>query len=385
MEVIFKVFFVYFVMSNVDCSDVFEETSVSRFDHVWWGPLYSKYHNDTSIRPFEVHFDEEMINDLRYRLKTHRPFTPPLEGVGFEYGVNTDHLHGWVDYWADQYPFKQQEKFLNQYPQFKTNIQGLDIHFLWVKPHVPPTVEVVPLLLMHGWPGSMRELFGLLPLLTAWSMHRDFAIQVIAPSLPGFGFSDAAVRPGLGATEMAVVLRNLMHRLGFKKFYVQGGDWGSSIGINIVTLYPKEVLGFHTNLPLSMSPLAAAIWVLGSVYPPLVVEPRLANRMYPILDHLYWLTREMGYFHLQATKPDTIGVAMSDSPSGLLAYLLQMFSSGTRRKFYYRSDGGLDDVFTRDQLIDNIMIYWITNSFTTSSRIYAETTNLRNYNMAVFA
>nr|UPI11573.1 juvenile hormone epoxide hydrolase-like 6 [Mythimna separata] len=326
-----------------------------------------------------------MIHDLRYRLKNHRPFTPPLEGVGFEYGFNTDHLHGWVDYWADQYPFQQQENILNQYPQFKTNVQGLDIHFLWVKPHVPPTIEVVPLLLLHGWPGSVREFFGTLPRLTAVPMYRDFAVEVIAPSLPGFGFSDAAVRPGLGATEMAVVLRNLMHRLGFKRFYVQGGDWGAYIGLSMATLYPKEVLGFHSNLPLSISPSSVAIWVLGSVYPPLVVDPRLANRMYPILSIVYWLTRETGYLHLQATKPDTVGVGMSDSPSGLLAYIYQLFSTGSRRKFYYRADGGFDELFTRDELIDNLMIYWVSNSFTTSSRIYAETLNLRNINMGVFA
>ncbi|PZC71621.1 hypothetical protein B5X24_HaOG212878 [Helicoverpa armigera] len=272
----------------------------------------------------------QMIEDLRYRLKSHRPFTPPLEGVGFEYGFNTHYLHGWVDYWADQYPFQQQEDFLNQFPQFKTNVQGLDIHFIWVKP-------------------------------------------------------EGAVRPGLGATEMGVVLRNLMHRLGFKKFYVQGGDWGAYIGLCMATLYPKEVLGYHTNLALSITPTAILTWVLGSIYPPLVVDPVLADRMYPILSVVYWLTRETGYLHLQATKPDTLGVSMADSPAGLLAYIYQLFSSGSRRKFYFRSDGGFDDLYSRDELIDNLMIYWITNSFTTSSRIYAETLNLRNINMAVFA
>ncbi|XP_047036866.1 juvenile hormone epoxide hydrolase-like [Helicoverpa zea] len=385
MQLFLEIIFVCCSLVSVQSLEIFRTPPLPHFDHEWWGPVEEKQHNDTSIRPFQVHFDPGMIEDLRYRLKSHRPFTPPLEGVGFEYGFNTHYLHGWVDYWADQYPFQQQEDFLNQFPQFKTNVQGLDIHFIWVKPEVPPGMEVVPLLLLHGWPGSVREFYGTLPMLATVSRERDFAVEVIAPSLPGFGFSDAAVRPGLGATEMGVVLRNLMHRLGFKKFYVQGGDWGAYIGLCMATLYPKEVLGYHTNLALSITPTAILTWVLGSIYPPLVVDPVLADRMYPILSVVYWLTRETGYLHLQATKPDTLGVSMADSPAGLLAYIYQLFSSGSRRKFYYRSDGGFDDLYSRDELIDNLMIYWITNSFTTSSRIYAETLNLRNINMAVFA
>ncbi|CAH0598404.1 unnamed protein product [Chrysodeixis includens] len=326
-----------------------------------------------------------MIQDLRYRLTNHRPFTPPLEGVGSEYGFNTAYLDGWVDYWANHYPFQKQEDYLNQFPQYKTNIQGLDIHFLWVRPQVPRHIEVIPLLLLHGWPGSVREFYESIPLLTKVSEYRDFAVEVIVPSLPGFGFSDAAVRPGLGATEMGVVFRNLMHRLGFKKFYVQGGDWGGFAGTSMATIYPQEVLGYHCNLPTSFSASALAIWVLGSIYPPLVVEPYLAERMYPLINIIYILTRETGYFHLQATKPDSLGVAMSDSPAGMLAYVLQLVSSATRRKFYYRADGGLDDIYTRDELLDNFMIYWITNSFTTSMRIYAETANIRNIKMGVFA
>ncbi|CAH0697445.1 unnamed protein product [Spodoptera exigua] len=385
MQKFYKYIVFFLQIFKVNSIEFFRTPKVPRLEHEWWGPTHLKYNNDTSIRPFQIHFSEEMILDLRYRLKNTRSCTPPLKGVNFEYGFNTDHLQGWLDYWADHYPFQQQELYLNQFPQFKTNIQGLDIHFLWVKPDVPFTVETVPLLLMHGWPGSVREFYETLPMLTAISPDRDFAVEVIAPSLPGFGFSDPAVRPGLGTSEMAVVLRNLMHRLGFKKFYVQGGDWGAVIGQDMATIFPKEVLGYHTNLAVTLAPTSIVLWVLGSVFPPLVVDPDLADRMYPILEHVYWLVRETGYFHLQATKPDTLGVAMADSPSGLLAYIFQLFSTGSRRRYYNRNDGGFSELFTREELIDNLMIYWMTNSFTTSARIYAEFANLRTLRMGIFA
>ncbi|XP_075986256.1 juvenile hormone epoxide hydrolase-like [Anticarsia gemmatalis] len=344
----------------------------------WWGPS-SKVTND-SVVPFRVNFREDAIQDLRQRLLNHRPFTPPLEGVGFEYGFNTDALDSWVQYWAQGYDFKAREAFLNQFPQYKTNIQGLDIHFLRVRPQAPSNVEVIPLLFLHGWPGTVRELYDTIPYLTAIDGKRNYALEVIAPSLPGFGFSDAAVRPGLGATEMAVVMRNLMHRLGYNKFYVQGGDWGARVGSDIATLYPEEVLGYHTNFAIAKSPMAFATWLAGAIDPSHVVDPALADRLYPIRNIVAYLMREMGYFHLQATKPDSLGVAMSDSPSGLLAYLLQLVSSGTSKDNYHTRDGGLDKYFSRDSLLDILTINWMTNTFTTSSRIYAESLNLKSYN-----
>ncbi|XP_037303636.1 juvenile hormone epoxide hydrolase isoform X2 [Manduca sexta] len=324
-----------------------------------------------------------MIRDLRHRIWSQRRVVPPLNGVGFEYGFNSNQLYPWLKYWAEEYPFKEREDFINQYPQYKTNIQGLHIHFIHVKPVVHPGKEVVPLLILHGWPGSVREFYETIPHLTAVSKHRDFAVEIIAPSLPGFGFSDSAVRPGLGATEMGVVFRNLMRRLGHQKFYIQGGDWGSYIGQSMATLFPKEVLGYHTNLAVALTPKAFALTLMGAAFPPAVVDPLLADRMYPLLHHILWLITETGYMHLQSTKPDSLGVAMTDSPGGLMAYFLQMFSSGTRRKNVFKEDGGLHSYYPRAHLIDNLMMYWVPNSITTSFRIYAETINLRNLAMRV--
>lgn len=215
----------------------------------WWGPTESRV-QDTSVRPFTIRFEETMVKDLKQRLKSHRSWTPGLQGVGFQYGFNHDQLPEWITYWAEQYNFTEREKFLNQFPQYKTKIQGLDIHIIRVKPKFPDGTVTVPMLFMHGWPGSVREFYEALPLLTAISKDRDFAIEAIIPSLPGYGFSDAPIRPGLGAAQVAIVLRNLMRRLGYKTFYIQGGDWGSLIGAEMATIFPEEILGFHNNLPV---------------------------------------------------------------------------------------------------------------------------------------
>ncbi|XP_052758072.1 juvenile hormone epoxide hydrolase-like [Galleria mellonella] len=349
--------------------------------NAWWGPEELKQRQDTSIKDFKIKFTEVMINELKTRLKNHPVFTPPLEGIAFEYGFNTDIIGDWITYWAEKYPFHQREKFLNQFPQYKTNIQGLNIHFLRIKPSVSNNIEVVPMLLLHGWPGSVREFYEAIPLLTEVNKDRDFAIELIVPSLPGYGFSDAAVRPGLSAVDIAVVLRNLMHRLGHKKFYVQGGDWGSIIGSHLATFFPDEVLGYHSNGAFSMSLATTIFSIIGSFYPPLVVEDKYADRMYPLSKFYAQLLEEMGYMHIQATKPDTVGIALTDSPSGLLAYILEKFSSWTRRDHRSKKDGALEYRFTKDQLVDNLMFYWIPRSITTSMRLYAETFNKRVMSM----
>ncbi|XP_053620223.1 juvenile hormone epoxide hydrolase-like isoform X2 [Plodia interpunctella] len=344
----------------------------------WWGPNELKGKVDTSIRPFRVQFDQAMVQDLKTRLKNHRPFTPPLEGVGFEYGFNSKAIDPWVQYWADKYNFTAREKFLNQFPQFKTNIQGLDIHFIRVTPMVPQGVKVVPILLMHGWPGSVREFYEAIPLLTQQRAGYDFVFDVVVPSLPGYGFSDPAVRPGLAAPQAAVIFRNLMHRLGFTKYYIQGGDWGALIASSLSTLFPDEVLGHHTNMAVVQSGCNYVKLFVGSFIPSLVVDSHLVDRMYPLSNWVAYVLEEFGYFHLQATKPDTIGTALNDSPSGLLAYIVEKFSTWTRLEHRSRADGGLEFRFTKDQLIDNLMLYWSSKSITTSMRFYAENMSKKN-------
>ncbi|XP_026756628.2 juvenile hormone epoxide hydrolase-like [Galleria mellonella] len=351
--------------------------------NAWWGPEHLRQKQDTSVRPFRINFTEPMINDLRSRLRNHRAFTPPLEGIGFQYGFNSKALDPWIRYWAEEYPFREREKYINKFPQFKTNIQGLDIHFLRIKPQVSGNVEVVPLLLVHGWPSSVLEFYSVIPLLTAVNKGKDFVFELIIPSIPGYGYSDAAVRPGLGAIEVAVVFRNLMHRLGHKRFYIQGGDWGAVICSNMATLFPNEVLGHHTNLGVQRDLKSILAEFLIAIYPSLFVDSELVERLYPLSKSLSFLIEESGYFHIQATKPDTIGVALTDSPVGLLAYNLEKVSVATRAHNRELEDGGLTKYFTREHLIDNLMFYWATNSVTSSMRLYAESVCKKQLSMKV--
>ncbi|XP_052740876.1 juvenile hormone epoxide hydrolase-like [Bicyclus anynana] len=331
----------------------------------WWGPEDTRYTCNTTIRPFTVKFLPEVIYDLKSRLRNHRAVVPPLRGIGFQYGFNQQQVDPWVQYWTEQYDFKQREKFLNKFPQYKTNIQGLDIHFIWVKSGwVPAGVTCVPLLMMHGWPGSVREFYEAIPLLT--TPTDGVVFELVVPSLPGYGFSDGAVRPGMGPAQIGVVLKNLMNRLGYKKFYIQGGDWGAIVGNAMATMYQKEVLGLHSNQLIIMDSGTEVQTLITGVMAAMQLQ---SNEFDPILSAV---VEETGYMHILATKPDTVGIGLSDSPVGLMAFILEKFSTWTHLEDRSLKDGGLSLHFTRDQLIDNLMIYWITNCITTSSRLYAE-------------
>ncbi|XP_033223699.1 juvenile hormone epoxide hydrolase 1-like isoform X2 [Belonocnema kinseyi] len=322
----------------------------------------------------------QIIDDLYERLDKHfstadlRPKIAPLEDAQWTYGVTLPYIQNVLRYWKDNYSWNKRQELLNKYPQFLTNIQGLDIHFYRVKPTLPPTrkVRVLPLLLVHGWPGSVVEFQKIIPLLTNSRLDKDFVFELIIPSLPGYGFSEAAVRPGLGAAQVAVVFKNLMARLGYDKFYTQGGDWGSLITANLATLYPEKVFGAHLNMCYRNSPSSIFWTLIGSFIPSLVIEKEHASKMYPLSHHWGRLVEETGYFHIQATKPDTIGSVLSDTPVGLAVYILEKFSTWTNSEYRFRADGGLLEKFKMDELLDNLMVYWVTNSIITSQRLYAE-------------
>lgn len=365
-----SVLFVVFVAIKIN--SVLEVPPRPKFKDTWWGPG-TQTNEDTSIKPFKINIPSEVIVDLMQRLEATRPFTPPLEGIQQQYGMNTNLLKEVIDFWKTKYNWREREKFLNKLTQFTTSVQGLQLHFIHVKPSVTSGVRVLPLLILHGWGGSIREFYDIIPLLTTPQEGRDFVFEVIAPSLPGFGFSQAAAKPGLSATQMAVVLKNLMKRLGFEKYYVQGGDWGGVIAAIMAAIYPEIVLGLHSNMCIVNTPLSHLKLLLGSFYPPLVVEKEYEERLYPLSKLYSNYLLELGYFHLQATKPDTLGVALKDSPVGLAAYMLEKFTIWTNPEWKDRADGGLTEKFSYTQLLDNIMIYWVTSSITTSMRIYADT------------
>ncbi|XP_049770766.1 juvenile hormone epoxide hydrolase 1-like [Schistocerca cancellata] len=344
-----------------------------KLEEAWWGPGEPK-EVDESIRPFTIDIPDSVIQDLHERLKSTPKLTPPLEGVGFEYGFNSEYLQALVEFWRTQYDWREREKFLNQFPQFKTTVSGLELHFIHAKPaEVPQGTVVVPLLLLHGWPGSVREFYSLLPLLTTPRKGERFVFEVVAPSLPGYGFSQGAAKPGLACVQMAAVMKKLMQRLGHSKFYVQGGDWGSGIGTAFAQYFPSCVLGLHVNMCHDTGPKAMLKGLVGSLWPTLFVERRYVHKAFPFWKP--WLNTvllEMGYFHLQASKPDTIGLALQTTPAGLAAYILEKFSTWTDPSWKSLPCGGLTKKYEMTDLLDNVMIYWLTGCITTSVRLYSE-------------
>ncbi|NP_001295475.1 uncharacterized protein LOC105689317 [Athalia rosae] len=343
----------------------------------WWGPgKEQKIVKD--VVPFKVNFSKGDIEDLKTRLKNTRNLTPALENAGWTYGVDGKFVPKIVDYWLNKYDFKKREQYLNQYDQFVTNIQGLNIHFLHVRPKNSGGKRVLPLLIQHGWPGSVVEFYKIIPMLTTPRDDYDFVFEVIAPSLPGFGFPSGAVRPGLGAAQIAVVLKNLMLRLGFNKFYTQGGDWGAIITAHMAVLFPEHVLGIHSNMCAVLQPQTFFTTYLYSYWPSLLVPDEDYHLMYPLSKKWSRTIEETGYFHIQATKPDTLGAALADSPAGLAAWILEKFSTGTNPELRFKEDGGLFDIHSPDELLDNVMLYWMPNSMTTAIRIYAETFSAAN-------
>nr|QHB21920.1 juvenile hormone epoxide hydrolase 2 [Colaphellus bowringi] len=349
-----------------------EVPPVPVLEEKWWGPG-SPSKEDTGITPFKINVSDEVLKDLQYRLSDALPFQEPLEGAKQHYGMNTNLLKTIVEFWKTNYRWRDQEKFLNKYPQFKVPVQGLNIHYIHVKPKQTQGLKVRPMLLLHGWPGSVREFYEIIPLLTTPQKGRDFVFEVIVPSLPGYGFSDPAVRPGLSAPHMAVIMKNLMQKLGFEKYYVQGGDWGAMIVANMATLFPEKILGVHSNMCAVNTPLSNLKMFLYSYYPSGIVEKKHEHLVYPRTEKIFDLLLETGYLHLQATKPDTVGVALRESPVGLAAYILEKFTTWTNPAFKDLEDGGLTKKYTMTKLLDNVMIYWVTRSITTSMRIYSET------------
>lgn len=228
---------------------------------------------------------------------------------------------------------------------------------------------------MHGWPGSVREFFDIIPRLsTPDAVLHNTVFTVVAPSLPGFAWSEAATRTGLGAAQTAVVLRNLMLRLGYERFYVQGGDWGSSVGSAMATLCPDNVIGFHSNMLLIRTPMSMLKECVASVWPSLFVFKEHQSFFFPAAAKWANVLLETGYMHLQASKPDTIGLALTDNPVGVAAYVLEKFLTWTDPKCRSAAERGwpaFDRTF-RDAILDNIMIYVLSSSMTSSMRLYAE-------------
>lgn len=343
----------------------------------WWGVgTCPQGPEDDSIRPFKVETTPEEIEDLHRRLDQTRSF-PSLEDSQFNYGFNSKYLEKVVSYWRKDFNWGKQLDKLNKYPHFKTKIEGIDIHYVHVKPkNLPEGTRAVPLMMVHGWPGSFYEFYGIIPLLTEPSNPDDITFEVICPSIPGYGFSEASHKKGFDTVCAAHIFNKLMKRLGFTQYYVQGGDWGSMITTNMAQLEPNAVKGLHINFapPAQGSVLMGLSLIFGRRFPKLFgFTEHDVKRLFPCMDKLIVdALRETGYMHIQATKPDTAGRGLNDSPVGLAAYILEKFSTWTDPEFRKLEDGGLERKYSLDDLLTNVMIYWTSGCIISSMRFYKE-------------
>jgi pimeloyl-ACP methyl ester carboxylesterase len=304
------------------------------------------------VTPFRIDIPEAELVDLRERLARTR--WPEQETVpDWSQGVPLAYLQELCRYWAESYDWRATEARLNSLPQFRTEIDGIAMHFLHVR---SPHPDALPLVITHGWPGSIVEFLKVIGPLVDPTTHGGFAadaFHVVCPSLPGYAFSDKPTQHGWDIHRVARAWIELMARLGYERYGAQGHDWGNSITTSIGQQDPDHVVGIHVIPPIA-APDPATFNDLTERE-----EAALAA-----MEHAReW---ESGYSALQSTKPQTIGYSLVDSPAGLCAWIVEKFWSWTDH------DGSLEDLLARDEILDNVMLYWLTGSGASSARLYWE-------------
>ena len=310
---------------------------------------------DAGIEPFVIDVPEAVLADLRARLARARLPDEP-EGVGWQLGMNQAYLQQLIEYWRDEFDWRAQERRLNELEQFKTRIDGLDIHFVHRR---SPEPGAFPLILTHGWPGTFAEFAKVIGPLTDPVAHggrSEDAFHVVVPSIPGYGFSDRPPRLGYGRDRTGAIFAELMARLGYERYGAQGGDLGAGISRWLAANDAEHVAGLHLNL-CSADPPDPADPTAG--VPPeevALMRERAA----------FWTDEERGYSHMHGTKPQTIGYSLNDSPVGLAAWIVEKYRS------WCDCDGNPETRFSKDELLTTLTIYWVTETATSAARYYYE-------------
>ena len=318
----------------------------------------AKLANNAPILPFEIQVSDAAIEDLQRRLAATR-MPDQLAQTSWEYGTDSGYLAELLSYWQNDFDWREQESQLNQFDQFKTEIDGLDMHFIHQRSENP---DAIPLMVVHGWPGSVAEFTKIIGPLTDPVAHGGNiadSYHVIAPSLPGFGFSEKPNQPGYSPEKFAHILAALMERLGYEQYAIAGGDWGAIINRYLANNYADRLIGLHSNMVLANPPADEALRDNVSEAESTLREARTA-----------YMQNEVGYQQIQRTKPQSLGYGLNDSPAGLAAWIVEKFHGWSDMP--QGADGYLDNHFTKDELLTNISIYWFTETITSSARIYYE-------------
>lgn len=307
------------------------------------------------IREFSIHVEESALADLHSRLERTR-MPDQIPGSAWDYGADTAYMEELLTYWRTAYDWRQHEAALNELPHFKTDIDGIEMHFVHIRSQHP---AALPLVITHGWPGSFYEFMDVLGPLSDPPAHGGDAadaFHLVLPSMPGYGFSGRPRQRGMSVDRVARVVAGLMDRLGYERYGAQGGDWGSSVAAWLARERPERLAGIHLTLvgggpPQGMDDPEAGIpsWEL----------ERYRTRT-------EWWRGENAYGSIQGTKPLTLAYGLNDSPAGLAAWIVEKFRS------WSDCGGDIESRFSKDQLLTNIMLYWATESMPSAVRLYYE-------------
>ncbi len=309
-----------------------------------------------STQPFKVNIPQATLDDLHERL-AHTRWPDEIEDAGWDYGTNLGYLKELTNYWQHSFDWHKQEATLNGFAHFRTEIDGIGIHFIHERGKGPnPT----PIILTHGWPGSFYEMLKVIPLLTDPENHggkAEDAFDVVVPSLPGYGFSDRPTQRGMTVSRIADMWTHLMTKeLGYSRFAAQGGDWGGGVTEQLAVAHPDVLLGFHlNNIPYQHSFTR--------------VDNLSQNEKTYLATLGPWQFQEGAYASIQGSKPQTLGYGLNDSPVGLAGWIVEKFRS------WSDCDGDVEKRFTKDELLTTVMIYWVTETINSANRLYYEATH----------
>jgi len=311
------------------------------------------------IEEFQIHIPQADLDDLAGRLARTR-WPDSLPGAAWERGVPADYLRGLAEYWQKNFDWRAAEMRLNAYPQYTTQIDGQKIHFLHVK---SPEPDATPLLLLHGWPGSFVEFVHVIGPLSDPRGHGAAdapAFDLVIPSLPGLGFSGPVTEPGWGPRRMASALAELMRRLGYERYGAQGGDYGAFVAPDLGRVDPEHVIGIHVNAAtMGFIPFGDVSEEDQATFTPAEQE-RLRRRQ-------NYLSEGNGYFQIQSTRPQTLSYALTDSPAGQLAWIVEKFKEWTNSGHELP-----EDAIPGDEILTNVSLYWFTGTAGSSANVYYE-------------
>jgi microsomal epoxide hydrolase len=301
------------------------------------------------VRPFDITTPEADLDDLRERLARTR-WPDQIPGSGWDYGTDLEYLQDLCDHWRTKFDWRAQEDRFNRWPHFVTEIDGQNVHFIHAR---SDNADAVPLIISHGWPGSVAEFLDVIE-----PLREQF--HVVAPSLPGYGWSGPTVDRGWDVQRIAEAWATLMARLGYDRYGAQGGDWGAMISARLAASDPEHCIGLHSNMLLAFPEDASGI--------PLTEQEQA--------DHASaatFMTTGAAYQEIQGKNPQTLSYGLTDSPAGLAGWIVEKFRAWTD------NNGSPEDAVTREQILTNITLYWVTKTINSSTRLYCESSRSHRF------